>query len=245
MITSVMIDNREPPSITRADYGTISSTTTLEVGDAWATTNDGVIIVVERKTISDLLQSIKDERLFNQVADMAAMDRNMYMPYLAIEGSIISDNNGKVIADGRLTGWNWNAVQGALLTVLEMGVPIIYFMPGDFPGCIRRLGDRERGDITIIPRRAPKNLGEGAEILLSLPGVGLEMLQRIWQESGGVVAHALWLLSDPEVESSVPVGTRKRVRKALGLNDNLTMAIGVNNAGQEILQTFEEVPDGE
>ena len=245
MITSVLIDTREPASVQLLNYGMVPVVTTLEVGDLWATTDDGHILIVERKTTEDLLASIKDERLFTQAAAMAEkcaavrqLNMGVYFPYLVVEGFISSDSDYKVITDRGVTGWNYNAVMGALLTVQELGIPIVYCKPGDYANCIKRLGDRKRDGVTVIPSRSPKHLGEGAAVLLALPGIGPEMLNRIWKESNGVVAHALWMLSDPEVESSVPVNTRKRIRKVLGLSENLVMATDLNEAGQEIIKTY-------
>lgn len=239
MITSVLIDTREPASVQLLNYGMVPVVTTLEVGDLWATTDDGHILIVERKTTEDLLASIKDERLFTQTGTMAEKRDDVYFPYLVVEGFISSDSDYKVITDRGVTGWNYNAVMGALLTVQELGIPIVYCKPGDYANCIKRLGDRKRDGVTVIPSRSPKHLGEGAAVLLALPGIGPEMLNRIWKELNGVVAHALWMLSDPEVELSVPVNTRKRIRKVLGLSENLVMATDLNEAGQEIIKTYE------
>jgi ERCC4-type nuclease len=247
MITSVLIDSREPPTYQLKDYGAAAVVTSLDVGDLWAATDDGHILVIERKTTDDLLASIKDDRLFTQVGALAEkrIQDPTYFPYLVIEGRLAYDLQGMTITNRGVTGWNYNAVMGALVTVQEMGVPVVYCMDADYANCIKRLGDRKREDVNVLPARAPKHLGDGAAVLLSLPGIGPEMLNRIWQETNGVVAHALWMLSDPEVECSVPKGTRKRIRKLLGLSERLDMAIDFNSQGQEVLKTYElEVENG-
>jgi len=239
MITSIMIDSREPQSVQHLNTGAV--VTALDVGDLWATTDDGHILIIERKTTEDLLASIKDERLFTQAAALAdkRKENQMYYPYLVVEGFISSDNQGKVITNRGVTGWNYNAVMGALLTVQEMGIPIVYCREGDYLGCVKRLGDRSRDAVTIYPSRATHALGDGAAVLLALPGIGPEMLNRIWQETT-TLANALCILSDPLADSSVPAGTRKRIRKVMGLKDQFLIAITSDDAGQEILQVIEE-----
>ena len=238
MITSVMIDAREPATKHLLDYGAAAVVTTLDVGDLWATTDAGHILIIERKTTEDLLASIKDERLFTQAAAMAEIRDGIRFPYLVVEGFISSDSQGKVITGRGVTGWNYNAVQGALLTVQELGIPIVYCAPDDFANSIQRLGKRSREPIKVIPHRSTTHLGEGSAVLLALPGIGPEMLNRIGQETAGV-GQAICMLSDPEIQSSVPMATRKRIRKVLGLKDKF-MAVCANGAGEEILQVLEE-----
>ncbi len=241
MITSVMIDTREPKDIQKLEFsGVLKISTALDVGDLWATTDDSKVLIIERKTPEDLLGSLKDERLFQQVGAMAnkRKESDIYYPYLVITGSLRYDKTGKVITARGITGWNYDSVMGGLLTVQEMGIPTIYCQEGDYENCIIRLGGRKRDSVIVPSTRPVRYLGDGAAVLLALPGIGPEMLNRIWQETNGVVAHALWMLSDPEVECSVPVGTRKRIRKILGLSEHLDMAIDLNEAGQEILKTY-------
>lgn len=244
MITSVMIDSKEPKEIQALKFGGVPvMVTNLAVGDLWATTDANHILAIERKTPEDLLASLKDDRLFTQAGAMAqqSIDDSVHWPYLVITGVLSHSPDGRVITPGRgVTGWNYDSMMGGLLTVQEMGVPIIFCKDGDYEKCIIRLGERKRDPFTTVPpARPPRYLGDGAAVLLALPGIGPEMLNRIWKETNGVVAHALWMLSDPDVECSVPKGTRKRIRKVLGLSEHLDMAIDLNESGQEILKTYE------
>jgi ERCC4-type nuclease len=239
MITSIFIDSKEPKNIQALDFGVPSVVTNLEAGDLWAATQDSQILIIERKTLDDLLSSLQDGRLFTQAAKMVEMRGGIYFPYIVITGPLTCTKDGKVITARGITGWNYDSVMGGLLTVQEMGMPVVHCRENDYVDAVIRLGKRSRGEVAVTPARPTKSLGEGAAVLLALPGIGPEMLNVIWKETNGVTAHALMLLSDPEVESKVPKGTRQRVRKALGLSESLVMSIDENGKGQEILKTYE------
>lgn len=248
MITSVMIDSKEPKSIQALQFDVPSVVTSLELGDLWATTDAGHILIVERKTPEDVLGSIKDDRLFTQAGAMAdkRIKEPCYFPYLIITETIKHDHQGKVITDRGSTGWNYDAVMGALLSVQEMGVPVIFSREGDYAGLVVRLGERNRDPETSVPPpRPPRLLGHGSAILMSLPGIGPEMLNRIWEEADGIVAQAIWRLTDLNVRSSVPDGTRKKIRKALGLEKLQELGLAYSPNGKVYLALIDQVKEGE
>jgi ERCC4-type nuclease len=242
MITSVLIDSKEPPNIQALRFNGIPvMVTSLEVGDLWATTDTNHILIIERKTPNDLLNSLRNDRLFNQVAAMVEKrEDSTFYPYLVITGHISYNMQGTAITPLGVTGWNYNAVMGGLLTVQEMGVPVL-FSPDDYEDCVIRLGKRSREEAVIKPLRPSKHLGDGAAVLLSLPGIGPEMLNRIWEESNGCVALALTILSDLNIESSVPKATRIRIRKALGLTEFQSLGYGYTDDGEMCRMTTTEV----
>jgi len=244
MITSVLIDSREPKEIQALKFDGLPVTVTyLDEGDLWVTTDANHILTIERKTPEDLLGSLKDDRLFTQAGALAdkRIKDPVYWPYLVITGSISYDSKGKVITSRGLTGWNYDAVMGGLLTVQEMGVPVVYCSEGDYENCVIRLGNRKRDpETTIPPIRPPKLLGHGAAILMSLPGIGPEMLNRIWEETDGIVAMALWKLTDPNADTSVPKSTREKIRKALGLKKMQELGWAYANEGELFLKIDEQ-----
>ena len=69
-IASVIIDSREPDWVQRLDFGVPAAVTALDAGDLWVATTDAQTLIIERKTPTDLLNTIKADRLFQQVIGM-------------------------------------------------------------------------------------------------------------------------------------------------------------------------------
>lgn len=68
-ITAALVDQREPAWAQALKFGgAMVAPTMLEHGDLLATCDDGTLLAVERKTASDLLNSIRDDRLWAQLA---------------------------------------------------------------------------------------------------------------------------------------------------------------------------------
>jgi len=225
-ITAVLIDSREDTWVQRLTFGDAPSVVTLlETGDVWVSTSDDVMLLIEHKSPDDLLNSIKDGRLFNQCAEMC--ERSKWC-YVIITGQLQPGANGKVFADGRETGWSWEAVQGALLTVQELGVGVVFARSdADFAATIERLAKRERGRLNISPRRTPHILSAGEAILAALPGIGFDKLNAVL-EHAGTPAWALVYLTDLAANGDVPGignGTKRAVRKALGLPDDMVLSV--------------------
>lgn len=247
MISAIMIDQREPEHI-RQQFPD-SAVTLLETGDAWVACDDAHILLIERKTSDDLLSSLKDGRLLEQISKLVKNRINQqlqgkpqtYWPYLIITGTLIPDRNGKAYT-GRETGWAWNAVQGALLTVQELGCYVVH-CPSDteYANTIRMLGNRDREEvIDILPQKEALPVDAKSVFLMGLPGIGLERARQILEWSGGVLAHALIGLTDLEVKSPLGEISRQKIRGFLGLKDNQTVELSLDDNGKEKLIVFEK-----
>jgi len=200
----------------------------LDYGDAWAVCDDGATLIVERKTPEDFLNTLRDDRLFPQLArmvatrlDSQAAGRITHWPYLIITGNLSCGPDGKVITDGRLTGWDYRSVWGALLTAQEMGIFVEFSASElDYEAAVLRLGQRTRDSaFKILPARPPQTLGVEGAILTSLPGIGIEKVIPILNACNSV-GWALEALTDDE--SQIPgIGaiTKRRIRQALGLEE--------------------------
>jgi len=211
-LTAAIIDSREPTWIQKLTFGGIPTmVTALDTGDVWAATDDSCMLQIERKTPDDFLGSLKEERLFPQLArlvqdrlnDLAAGKEETHWPYLVITGLFQRDSNGKVITE-RQTGWSWVSLQGALLSIQEMGIFVIQ-CDGDehFEETVLKLGERKRNGVQkILPARPPMILGRDMALLCSLPNVGLERAQEIMKFTDGNLTHALMALTD--LSCSIP-----------------------------------------
>lgn len=236
MITAIMIDSREPEFFQRLKFGGAPTmVTTLETGDVQAVTDDGCTLAFERKTPSDFLNSLKDDRLFPQLARMteirnaqARMDEQLtYFPYLVITGPFLPGANGKVNADGRETGWGYASIMGTLLSIQEMGVFVTFCNTDlDYEDCILRIGKRDRKPETkILAPRPARTLGPRFDFLAGIQGVEVEYAQKILDWSNNNIAHALAGITDMSIPAPVPMSVRKRFRTMLGLCEGETLEV--------------------
>ena len=227
MLTGILIDNREPSHILNLKFGGVpSSRIQLDCGDLWASTDDGEMLIIERKTPSDLLGSIKDGRLFSQVA---AMREKSKWCYVMVTGALTHTLDGHVITDNRTTGWRFDDVMGALLTVQELGVSLIHCQSDShYEEAVIRLARRDRkATKPIEPRTQAHVLTDAEKILTSLPGIGLERAGLLLGEFGSAayaIAWLTWLNTWAEI-SGLGDGTKNNVRRALGLKGEEWIAI--------------------
>ena len=221
-IVAAMIDSREPPWVQCLAFGeALTTVTKLDHGDLLATTDDGALIAIERKTVSDLLGSIRDGRLWSQLAGMRAQTP---WCYLVVCGHMSPSDDGHVLTDRGSNGWSWASIQGALIKAQELGAVVVQVATDDdYEQTVMRLSSRSHDATVVIePPRTPSVLSEAERILTALPGVGLEKVTALL-DYAATPAWALAFLCDLETGDKVPgigLGTKMRIRKALGLKDN-------------------------
>ncbi len=237
-ITAVMIDQREPPWVQELTFGGADKVVTLlDQGDLLVACADGNLLCIERKTPDDFLSSLSDGRLLNQAG---AMGQNINQwSYLIVTGELQRSSDGKVITPRGVTGWNWGSVQGALLTVQELGVHVIHAgNDQDFERVVLSLAGRNRVSVPLWPTRPAKWLAPGEQVLASLPGIGMERLSAVL-DAYGTPAQALCYLSDEKQNGHVPgIGTQTRqaIRQALKLATGESLMVIVD----EPTVTFKE-----
>lgn len=222
MITSLTIDSREPKPYKDIAFDDAPAVVLeLPHGDFMLTTSDGAILCVERKTVNDLLSSIKDGRLPKQVAGMRAITP---WTYVIIEGALYADGSGAVVADGMRTGWAWRALQGALETAQELGAVLHY--TGRDPsaqatkGSLLHLANRERGDVRVKPTRNAQPLSMGEVVLEAIPSIGKVRARELLRHVGGSAAWALVALTGDDEVDGIGPKTKEDARRALGLREN-------------------------
>jgi ERCC4-type nuclease len=230
-LSAIMIDTREPDWVQNLTFGGIpTSVQMLDQGDLMAVTEDDHLILVERKTPDDFLNSLKQDRLMLQLANMLTVTR---WSYLIITGEFKLGINGEVVTD-RVTGWNWDAVQGAILSIQELGVFVVQCKgDDDYEDAVIRLGNRDRSEVMPIPpAKQPHVYSPSEAIIASLPGIGYKRLKKVLDQSMGSPAWALALLTNlDEVERfpGVPYGDRQRIRNILGLKVDEILAINTRD----------------
>ena len=237
-IATTLIDSREPEWVKKLTFGgKPTAVTMLEYGDLHVLCDDDCTLIIERKTPDDFLNSLKDDRLFVQSGKcaQARLDAQLSMqsmdtiwPYLMITGQFYPGPNGKTITPRGVTGWNWNSVMGALLSIQEMGTAIV-FAPSDeeFEHTVIALANRSHKATTqILPPKPPSILSIGQQVIASLPGIGLERLKTVMDFAGNLPGWALVGLSDPDQNyKGIPPSVTRNIRAALKLQDNERLEI--------------------
>lgn len=223
-IAAIQIDQREPAWAQQLTFGGVPTIVTLlPAGDYLVATDDGCLLGIERKTASDFLNTLRDDRLFPQ---LQRLHETTPWAYLAVTGDLRCGPDGKTWADGRETGWQWSSVDGAMLSVQEMGINILHVASDyDLEAAIVRLANRSRQPMRLSPIRDVVMVSEGEGILAALPGIGPDRAATL-MEYHDTPAQALSYLTlprhyDPMGElTDVPgikEGIQFQVRRALGL----------------------------
>lgn len=214
-IAAVLIDQREPDGIKALTFGGVPTTVTLlDTGDLQVVCDDGTILCIERKTPDDMLNSLKDDRLFRQCSNMRGISP---WSYLVVTDTFGRGPNGKVITD-RETGWGFSAVQGGILTIQELGVFVV-FAAGeqDFEGCILRLAARDHSPEKLLPPERPGvSLSMAEAFLCGLPNVGPERAAHLIDYCG-TAKMALIALTGPDVLPGIPSNVKTNARRVLGM----------------------------
>ena len=237
-ITAVVIDSREPEWVQNLKFGGVPTTiAALDYGDLQVLCDDDTTLIIERKTSDDLLGSIADDRLMVQMAKCATAKYESQIfekrldpvwSYLVVTGTFHPSSSGKTVTERGVTGWNWNSVMGVLVSVQEMGVPVV-FSPASasYEKTVMLLAARKRKPETqILPPKPPNILGPAHQIIASLPGIGVERLKTVMDYAGGQAGWALVGLTDPDQEyKGIPLSVNRRIRAAMRLKDDERLVI--------------------
>jgi ERCC4-type nuclease len=230
VIQTILVDSREPNgTLDRCkEYfkNTPCLSLALKAGDYRITTEGNETILIERKTVSDLLESIKDNRLFNQASAMAESEKWSFLVVVGqmsehTDGSLIYSNGGEWLH----TQWSYNAVQGALMTVQELGVVVCH--TSSFFSCVERICSRSRDEVKVMPRREPVVFGGGEVVLSSLPGIGAKKALDLISHFRTVSWALVFLTSNDWEENIKGIGpvTKMKIKETLGLKEGQNLSI--------------------
>lgn len=230
---AAVVDAREPAWVKALAWdGRPAVPDYLPAGDLWLSCSDGALVGVERKTPSDLLGSLRDQRLFHQLAGLRAVTP---WAYLVVTGAFGVGVDGVAVCWGgeqgqtpQATSWRYDAVQGALLTAQETGAHVVH-CAGDraYQETCVRLARRNRGPHRLAPVREDAALDAGEAFLCGLPGIGPEKARALLEHCGSP-AVALHCLTDG---AALPPGfgpaVSAQARRTLGLEDGFILALNV------------------
>jgi crossover junction endonuclease MUS81 len=95
---NLIIDNREKDLITYCnEKNLVFSKSNLNLGDMVYSENENEFIIIERKTISDLLASIKDGRYREQKLRLLQKSYQGVNVYYLIEGNIVNSSKSDIV----------------------------------------------------------------------------------------------------------------------------------------------------
>jgi len=176
----IVVDDREAPGAVlealRRDKCVHLSVQRLPVGDYRV--DDALLF--ERKTLPDLVASIKDGRLFAQ---------GLRLTQAPLRAAIILEGRSQELADSRMRR---EAIQGALVTLtLFLGIPLLRSMdPEETAGLILLASRQGRAHASgLLPRKGTRPRGKSrvqGRILQGLPGVGPERARRLLERFGTI-----------------------------------------------------------
>ncbi len=135
-------------------------------------------LIVERKTTSDFLESIKDGRLFSQLVEMR---KNYEVPILIIEGENLFER-----------GFHENSIYGALASIIgDYRIPVIFTRnERETAKLIEFLAKRENASKDDVPVRKEKRAMSDEErqryIVESLPNISARLSKRLLEHFGSV-----------------------------------------------------------
>lgn len=194
-------------------------------------------VLVQRKAGRDAVQSIPE---FTRI--LSKMCTHSPMNWLVTIGNYTRTVQNKVVVDGDVTGWDWNAWIGALTSWQYRGLNGTsgYYinLPTDSAftdWCLWQDKHVVDGlpDITfvarypqqkiVIPDEVAPEQQDAIRILLQIPGVGLESALKLWQFTGSL-KMLFMLLSDPDIF--------KKMKKADSKSKKLLNGVGIETVWQ-------------
>jgi len=216
-VVAVEIDIHEPEPKGWGELPVVKHS--LETGDYKLWRDDGHVVIVERKAVSDLLGSIADGRVFQQMARLAEMSSDTVWTYVMVTGEIETLDN-RVVTQRGVTGWNFRSVNGALLTMQEVGVSVAFGDDSTLAQDLITLAERNHSGVKVSPKREIALISQEAAFIAGIPGIGEKRGADIMKRAAGNIAHALIWVTDTEAGHQGWNAIKRRAKKFLGLAED-------------------------
>ena len=222
-VIAVEIDVHEPEPLGWGELPVMRNS--LETGDYILWRDDGHKVIVERKAADDLLGSIADGRVFQQVARLAELANETNWCYVMVTGSIERSVDNRAITKRGVTGWSFNSINGALLTFQEVGVSVAFGDDGNLAHDLITLAERSHSGVKVSPKREIALFSPEAVFLAGIPGIGEKRAAEIMKRAANNLAHALIWITDTNAGDSGWNAIKSRAKEFLGLAENETLEI--------------------
>lgn len=180
---------------------------------------------VQRKELADLIASVQDGRLAEEVQRMAACGR-LHVRALLVEGKVNWTTDGILLGKGFGARWTVSQHRGLLWSVRDQGIWVDFTndlfdtavwlkMFESWCGKDRHYALMRRpGPVSAWGR--PDSREYGIHILQGLPGVGPELAERMFDTFGGV--PWAWTVGQDELVKIPGVGKKKAATMLSMLN---------------------------
>jgi DNA excision repair protein ERCC-4 len=223
----IYVDERENqsgiPDLLRS-YGVAVVLQQLSVGDYIL--GDGV--AVERKSVNDLVNSVFDKRLFDQISRMS---QTYALSFLLIEGDL---SRIKQITD------RWKAINGAIISlIMDYKINVIYSMSkSDTVEILIKIAkksqeeDRPMRAISLHDKRKLSSIEDFQEYIIeSFPNVGSNTAKKIMKKFKSI--NDFCNASLPELEKAL--GSKKRAELIFSIiHKNFSISSeGVENSNEK------------
>lgn len=197
--------------------------------DLAITCADGAMLGIVYLDLVGLFHALRNQEL---IPRLLTVKSRWPWAYLVIGGVLSATTDQRVRnRDGKSSGWAWDAVQGALLSVQELGVGVVQIPHADqLADAVVRLAKRDRTAQRVRSLRDALFYTPQEELLLSLPGIGEATADALLAQCGTVAAALHALTDDGLVMPGIGPETRAGVRHLLGLPDG--QALAPQTAGQ-------------
>jgi hypothetical protein len=185
--------------------------------------SDNAILAVRYATTTDFLDLLRTQRLMPVVMQLREQSD---WSYLLLDGQLTWNNSGKAVNNGNATGFDWTAIQGALLSIQELGVQVVTIQGSRYlQDAIFNLAKRDRAPKGIRPVRDAFWYSAAENILLALSGIGEERCAALLKMYGSA-AWALDQLCDPETKvDGIGETTKAKIRHELGVSTTTRLAM--------------------
>ena len=144
---------------------------------------------IERKTLLDMLNSIRDGRFWKQLDRLVELKDNYgYEPILIVHGNIYKRMRSK---RARMSIYQW---AGIMIAVMRKGVNVVYLPNGEaVKAYIKKLdekvGQLEEWDRPTIYRKSNRDIREEAEdMVCAVSGIGRKKGRTLLEKFGSVKA---------------------------------------------------------
>jgi ERCC4-type nuclease len=201
MLLSILYNGLDMQS--QPDWGMPAISAPIAPASYLAVCADGAQLAIRVMTTNDLRHALRNKTLY---ADMIKLRNLSPWAYLiTLEGKRTLEDD----------------LSGALLSVQETGVGTLHIKQETLVETVQRLAKRDRTPRRVRPPRDVLFADPDLDMLLALPGIGEQKAEALLQYCGGA-AWALMVLTDDKHEfPGIGQETRRKVREALGLHDDM------------------------
>ena len=171
----IIIDYREKNSLVASELVNLGfdiEFKELKIGD-YLVKN----IIIERKTVSDFISSMINQRLHNQIKDLQQYENKLLIIEGIEEQELYNEENGN--------GVHANAVRGFLLSIiLKHKIPLIFAKnPRDTAKFISVLSRKKPTEISLNFNKKPKTKQEQLQFILEgFPGIGPKTAKKLLEK---------------------------------------------------------------